>query len=180
VSASADSQYERCLAFTLQQEGGYVDNPKDPGGATNQGITLAVYRQWCHDPGKTAADLHAIDHATVAAIYSSNYWSVMQCHAMPAGLDLMVFDQGVNSGCGRSVQLLQQALGFPQAAQDGLIGPHTLGFVSRAEITQLIDNLGAAQEHFYRNLPLYPTFGRGWTARVQRRIAAAHAMKVNS
>ena len=43
-------RFDACLAFTLREEGGYVDDPADPGGATNMGITLATYRQWSDDP----------------------------------------------------------------------------------------------------------------------------------
>ena len=45
-----DDNFDTCLAFTLQEEGGYSDNPADPGGATNMGITLATYRQWSDNP----------------------------------------------------------------------------------------------------------------------------------
>jgi Glycosyl hydrolase 108 len=90
--------FETCFAFTLRAEGGYVDDPADPGGPSNMGITLATLRQWSDDPDLGAAQVE--DMRLRAAIYRSLYWNPLRADALPCGVDLMVFDMGVNAGTG--------------------------------------------------------------------------------
>jgi len=119
-------RFEICVAFTLRQEGGYTDDPADPGGATNMGITLATYREWSDDPHLGAAQVRDMTLKTARAIYRALYWNRLRADALPPGVDLSVFDMGVNAGIWRSVRLLQQALGFTGEEMDGSIGPETL------------------------------------------------------
>lgn len=168
--------FATCLAFTLKEEGGFCDNPSDPGGATCQGITLATLRSWTDDDSLGVAAVRDISPATVQAIYGADYWNKMQCGAMPAGIDLMVFDMGVNAGPARSVRMLQRALGFPPADVDGCVGPQTLGAVRKADPAALIVKLADMQAAYYRSLPTFNVFGNGWLARVDRRRRAAIAM----
>ncbi|MGA9867442.1 MAG: glycosyl hydrolase 108 family protein [Acetobacteraceae bacterium] len=169
-------QFALCLAFTLQQEGGFCDNPRDPGGATCQGITLATLRSWTDDDSLGVPAIRDISSSTVQAIYGADFWNKMQCGSMPAGIDLMVFDQGVNSGPSRSVRLLQQALHFPAAAIDGCVGPQTLGATAKADPAALIATLSNLQSAFYRSLSTFDEFGNGWLGRVDRRRQAAMGM----
>jgi lysozyme family protein len=104
--------FDTCLAFTLKAEGGYSDNPADPGGSTNMGITLATYRQWSDDPNLGTLQVQDMSERTARAIYRSLYWNPLRADALPAGLDLSVFDMGVNAGIWASARLLQRALGF--------------------------------------------------------------------
>src|SRR5215813_7527318 len=101
--------FDACLAFTLREEGGYVDDPNDPGGATNMGITLATYRQWSDDPALGPAQVRGMTLRTARAIYRSLYWNPLRADALPAGVDLSVFDMGVNAGIWPSARLLQRA-----------------------------------------------------------------------
>jgi hypothetical protein len=101
-----------CLAFTLKEEGGYSDDPADPGGATNMGITLATYRQWADNPNLAPLQVRDLSERTARAIYRSLYWNPLRADALPAGVDLSVFDMGVNAGIWGSARLLQRALGF--------------------------------------------------------------------
>src|SRR6476659_2950754 len=87
-----------CLAFTLKDEGGYSDDPADPGGATNMGITLATYRQWADNPNLAPLQVRDLSERTARAIYRSLYWNPLRADALPAGVDLSVFDMGVNAG----------------------------------------------------------------------------------
>src|ERR687893_518270 len=102
-STMAD-RFDACLAFTLAQEGGYVDDLHDPGGATNMGVTLATYRHWDHDPALGPADVQAMTRQTAAAIYRALYWNALQSPSLPAGIDLSTFDFGVNAGTRRSAE----------------------------------------------------------------------------
>ena len=169
-------QFDACLAFTLAQEGGYVDDPADPGGATNMGITLATLRHWDHDPALGPVDVRDLTRQTAAAIYRALYWNALRGDALPAGIDLSTFDFGVNAGTRRSAELLQQVLGIPPAQVDGSVGPETLRAVLAADTARVIGGLAEHQAAYYQGLPEFGRFGRGWLDRTARRRQAALAM----
>ena len=111
------SNYEHCLKTILHHEGGYVNHPEDPGGETNLGVTKRVYEE--HGGTKDMKDLTVED---VAPIYKKGYWDRMKCDEIPNGLDLCLFDFGVNAGPGRAAKFLQRMIG---TTVDGGIGPNT-------------------------------------------------------
>lgn len=163
--------FPAALAYTLSEEGGFVDNPKDPGGATNKGITIGTYRTY--HPGASVDGLRIISDDDVAAIYHAGYWNAVRAEELPAGVDLMVFDFGVTAGPGRSIGLLQSALGV---SQDRILGPVTMKAVQAANPAQVVRDLGARQLAYYKSLPTWPTFGEDWEQRTDRRTAIAEAV----
>lgn len=167
--------FAACLAHTLKYEGGYVDNPKDPGGATNQGVTQGVYdtyRSMVAHTGKQSVKL--LTDIERDAIYKSLYWNRVHGDDLPAGLNLAVFDMGVNSGVARASRFLQNLVG---AQADGTIGAGTLLKVSQyGDKLKLIDNYQAARLNYLQGLDTFPTFGRGWSARVEECRLAARQM----
>ena len=163
--------FRACLSFTLQEEGGFVDNPRDPGGATNKGITLTTFRRY--DPGATVDDLREIGDAMVAGIYAKGYWVPVDGDSLPSGIDLAVFDFGVNAGPGTAIRLLQRAVGV---ADDGILGPISMAAINAAVPADVISALGRLQMQHYQELDDWPTFGDGWTARTARRTKAALAL----
>jgi lysozyme family protein len=169
-------KFDICLAFTLRQEGGYVDDPADPGGATNMGITLATYREWSDDPRLGDLQVKDLTLKTASAIYRSLYWNPLRADALPPGVDLSVFDMGVNAGIWRSARLLQRALGFTGEEVDGSIGPETLAAANRFDALTLVNNLADRQTAYYRSLANFPIFGTGWLRRTRARRDAALAM----
>src|SRR5712671_4904089 len=168
--------FDACLAFTLREEGGYVDDPADPGGATNMGITLATYRQWSDNPQLGSAQVQDMTERAARAIYRSLYWNPLRADALPIGVDLSVFDMGVNAGIWGSARLLQRALGFTGEEVDGCVGPETLGAVAKCDPRTLVDDLAGRQVAYYKSLSDFPTFGTAWLSRTQRRQDAALAM----
>jgi lysozyme family protein len=164
------------LAFTLAQEGGYVDDPYDPGGATNMGVTLATLRHWEHDEALGPDAVRDISRQTASSIYGALYWNAVRGDSLPAGVDLSVFDFGVNAGPRRSAELLQAALGFGSAEEDGWIGKLTLAALVKAEPDDVIGSLAERQAGYYRSLPEFARYGQGWLARTERRTQAARAM----
>jgi hypothetical protein len=160
------------LAFVLQAEGGYVDNPNDPGGPTNMGITLKTLEAW-RGGTVTADDVRVLTRQEAGAIYKANYWDAMRCSSLPKGVDLMVFDCGVNAGPRRSILILQGAVGVPA---DGIMGPVTLAAAAAAAPRDLVAKLADARMQYYRGLPGWGTFGQGWTNRVAAVQKAALAM----
>lgn len=165
------TRFAECLPHILKYEGGYSDHPRDPGGATMRGVTLAVYQAWLGKP-VSKEQLKAIPDAHLQAIYEKNYWKAAHCDELPAGVDLMVFDLAVNSGPGRAKKYLQRAAGV---AEDGAIGPATLAAVKARTPLALITAIAASREAFYRSLSTFPTFGKGWMARLADVTATAKA-----
>jgi len=159
------SNFPAELADVLVFEGGFGDNPADPGGATDFGITLPTLSHWQGSPA-TIAQLQALTDAQKRAIYRTLFWSVISGDFLPSGIDLMVFDMAVNGGPGRAAMMLQGCLGVEV---DGDIGPLTLAAVNALggnSRVAMIDSYAARREAFYRLLPTFATFGHGWLARV--------------
>jgi len=169
---AADS-FKAAIAFLLPQEGGFSDDPRDPGGATFQGITLVEYRRYYGDLTLTAEDLKNMTPGERDDIYHANYWVPVRGDDLPPGVDLSVFDMGVNAGVGASAKLLQRCLGIDQ---DGKIGPFTLKAVRATDAAVLIRRLEGAQAAYYRGLKNFPTFGGGWLNRCMMRMSAAFAL----
>lgn len=170
-----DDRFEHCLGEILRHEGGYVDHPSDPGGATNMGITrktLARWRKVSPWTGLPKAAVEALTRDEAALIYRAHYWNTAKAGAMPAGVDLALFDFAVNSGPDRAARVLQAAL---RVAADGEIGPVTLAAVEAADPKRLVNDLCDRRLGFLRRLASFSVFGRGWTRRVAAIRAAALA-----
>ena len=166
------ANYDKCLETILHHEGGYVNHPKDPGGETNLGVTKRVYEE--HGGTKDMKDLTVED---VAPIYKSGYWDKMKGDNLPNGLDLCVFDFGVNAGPGRAAKYLQTMIG---STPDGGIGPMTLKavseYVEEHGLVKAIENYQDARQSYYEKLSTFDTFGRGWNRRVDETTQLAKTM----
>ena len=171
--------FDTCLSHVLRHEGGYVDHPRDPGSATNMGITQRTLSDWRGYP-VSKAQVRALGRDEVAAIYRARYWNAVRGDDLPAGLDLVAFDGAVNSGPLRGAQWLQTGLGV---TADGKIGPLTLRAAASCKPADAINRACDARLGFLRRLGTWATFGRGWTSRVADvrstalRMAAASAMR---
>jgi lysozyme family protein len=168
----ADS-FSTCLDFTLQAEGGWVDDPRDAGGCTQHGITLSVFREWKDDPQLTCDDLQVITSDEINAFYQEMFWLPIHAQSLPLGVDLMIFDAGVNMGVSRSVKILQSIL---NVTVDGAIGIQTLAATFQIAPITLITSLAIAQTKFYESLSNFDRFGTGWLNRVHTRQLAATDM----
>lgn len=160
-----ESNFQRALPLLLKHEGGFVNHPDDPGGATNKGITIATYRQYINRNG-TVADLKRITDAQVGIVYKRQYWDKVSGDSLPSGVDYAVADFAINSGPSRAAKYLQGVVGV---AQDGKIGPVTLAAVKKRDPAHVIRRLCADRLEFMkriRNGRLWETFGRGWQRRV--------------
>lgn len=158
TAANRDS----AIKVTLGYEGGYSNHPSDPGGPTNWGITLKDARTyWKVDA--TAADVKEMPIGVAVDIYRRRYWAPLRCDELPAGVDLAVFDYGVNSGIGRSARVLQQIVGVPG---DGGIGPETLARVRALPASTIIKDVCVERLVFLQGLRTWPVFGKGWGRRV--------------
>lgn len=159
--------FDAALTAVLKHEGGFVNHPKDPGGATNKGITIGTLKRLGidvdGDGDSDIVDLKALRHEHVARVYRLFYWDAVKADLLPSGVDYTAFDFAVNSGPSRAAKHLQAALGVEQ---DGDIGPGTIAAMAKADPAKVIDAIYASRMRFLRGLKTWPTFGKGWTRRV--------------
>jgi len=163
-------RFPDALAVVLAREGGYVNDPDDPGGETNHGVTARVYARWRKRRGLPARSVRLIQPAEVAAIYDAEYWDPVQGDELLRlgfGVALVVFDFAVNAGVGRAIRLLQRTVG---ASEDGAFGPATLRALEAAAPNAFVAGYSRAREGFYERLaarrPPLRKFLRGWLKRV--------------
>lgn len=165
----AHERFDACLAFTLKFEGGYVDHPSDPGGATNRGVTRATLSKW-RGEAVTKAQVKALSRAEAAQIYRRFFWEPAGGDHLPPGVDMVVFDWGVHSGPRRAVRALQKVLAI---TADGLPGPALARALRYADATQVILSLCRERRKFLARLKGFAVFGRGWGRRVDALEKAA-------
>ena len=167
------NNFDHCLAAVLKHEGGYVDNPKDPGGATNLGCTKKVWEEWVGREA-TKDDIRALKVTDVAPLYKQKYWDLIKGDDLPSGADYVMFDCAINSGTGRSAKIAQKLCG---ATPDGAIGPASLaaivGFCDRDGARHFIEEYSDARLRFLQALPTFEHFGKGWSRRVSEVNIAA-------
>ncbi len=154
--------FEKALAHVLKSEGGFVNNPNDPGKATNLGCTQEVWEEWCGHP-VTEKAMRSLTPSDVAPLYKRKYWDKVKADSLPEGVDYCVFDTAINSGPGRAIKLLQGVIGVDQ---DGDIGPKTLGAVKSFDPKELIQDYSKRRLSFMMDLPAWQHFSKGWTNRV--------------
>jgi len=157
-----NQNFDKALAAVLKHEGGYVNNPKDPGGMTNLGCTKAVWEEHCGHPVDEKA-MRALTPADVGPLYKRKYWDKIKGDELPSGVDYVVFDAAINSGTGRAAKWLQACVGVEP---DGGIGPKTLAAVQAFNSKQLIADYSKRRLSFLYDLSTWETFGRGWAKRV--------------
>ena len=165
--------FEVALAHVLAMEGGWTEDPYDPGGPTNYGITLATlaaHRKLVLDSGNFAGlrqQLKQIPASDVREIYFGRYWQPCRARLLSPALAVMHFDAAVNHGVAGAARMLQEAAGVEV---DGDIGPQTLAATRAAEGQALIRRYAEIRRGRYRALPHFWRFGRGWLNRVEATV----------
>lgn len=163
--------FDSALAFVLQQEGGYSNNPLDPGGPTNFGITQRTYDRWKMYNAAPKVPVEQIPMEEARVIYHDWYWQAIGGDELPDKLDLVTFDAAVNIGPAPAVRILQRAAWTPE---DGIMGPNTLVAVRSIPAEYLCwTSLTLRRQHYIekRRSP----FIAGWLNRV---TAVRKAVKV--
>ena len=144
-------EFLRALAFVLEHEGGWADNPQDSGGPTMKGITLATYARWRAAQGlaePTKDDLRAISDDEVQQIYLGDYWLASGANALTWPMQLAHFDAAVNSGVGQAATFLAQSNGD-------------------------FNEYMGLRVAWYTSLSKWDVFGKGWTRRCADVLKAA-------
>jgi lysozyme family protein len=146
--------FEAIIERVLGHEGGYVFDPRDPGGATKFGISKRAY---------PFVDIENLTRTTAISIYRRDYWPRIHGDELPISVAFQVMDAAVNHGAGNAVRWLQRAAGV---GDDGIVGPLTLAAVRRMDSRDLVDLFVAERLEFYARLEGFNAFGRGWVRRV--------------
>jgi len=152
----AAENFARCLAFVLQWEGGFVNDPRDPGGATNMGVTRATLSRWRGRP-VSVAEVQRLTRDEATKIYRARYWAPISGDALPVGVDLIALDIAVNMGVSRALTWLHQTGDVPAGQRD--------------------DALATKRVAFWRGLQTWAVYGRGWSRRGAACLALANQMQ---
>ena len=174
------SNWDQAFKQMLASEGGFTDDERDKGnqlpdgrkGSTMLGVTQFnwekhVGHQVTHD------QMRKLTPADVEPLYKKKYWDAVKADEMPDGLDYLMFDFAVNAGPGRAIKTMQKAIG---TTPDGAIGPKTMQSLKDANQSELVAKFSAEKEAFYRSLPTFATFGKGWLRRVAEAKTHAETM----
>ena len=156
--------FQTALKNLLEDEGGFSNDKRDPGGITNLGITLRTWQQWQRRV-VDAQEMRNLTADQVTPLYRENYWNAVKGDQLPNGVDYLVFDFAVNAGVRKAIQTLQKVL---EVKTDGVIGPVTLTAIKEADPEELIREFTEAKEDHYKSLDTFEDFGEGWMARSER------------
>lgn len=174
------SAFGPCDAFVAAREGGYQADPDDPGNyyqgqliGTNRGISAPVLAQWM-GVAPTIADMHGLEASTAASIRMRLYWNPIRGYELPAGLDLMVYDDAVNRGVHAAGISLQSVL---SVEVDGIIGPVTIE-AAATNALRCAANVARMQIYEYLIDQRFATYGLGWLRRAADRFSTAMGMIV--
>lgn len=162
TAPAADARFIACLAQTLKWEGGYSNDKYDPGGATMKGIIQREYDAYRKRAGLPKQSVRYISDAEVQFIYFNSYWDEVRADELPAGVDEVVFDFGVNSGTVTAIKGLQRCLGV---GVDGQIGQETLHAVEAADPDALVQKMMDYRRSYLKALKTFWRFGKGWMTR---------------
>ncbi len=173
-SNQSERNFQTALAFTLSKiiEGGYVNNPKDPGGATNRGVTQRVYTRWLKNHGLVPKSVKVITLTEATEIYKSEYWFAANCDDIEyAPLAVALFDAAVNMGVSRAVSQLQTCLG---TVADGAWGVETStafsDYLAKGNNKALLNCVLEKRASYYEYLNSHTSWGRtfirGWRNRM--------------
>lgn len=144
--------FELSSTRLLSSEGAYVNDPADPGGETNWGISKRSYPD---------LDIKNLTREQAMEIYRRDFWDVLGENAHPA-VKFQVFDFAVNSGIQTAIRKLQSAIGV---ADDGHFGPVSAAKLAAMDVNDVLMRYIAERLDFWRRLSTWPRFGAGWAGR---------------
>lgn len=148
------SRFDECLKVILDLEGEPTNDPRDPGGLTKFGIAKRSHPN---------VDIMNLTKEEAADIYRREYWNPIHGDALPAGLDLLVFDSAINQGVKPAVLMLQLAAG---AQGDSVMGSETLAAVNRKPKEEVAIMFAARRAKRYAVNPNVGIYGTGWYKRL--------------
>jgi lysozyme family protein len=155
------SNWDQSFEYLLQSEGGFVNDPNDPGGMTNLGVTKAAWEMYVQRQA-TIDEMKTLTPDDVEPFYKRLFWDKVWGDKQFTGVDYLLFDCAVNTGVAQCVLFLQRAVG---AQPDGQLGPLTYAATITHDPKDLIEQLSQQKINFYKGLN-NPKYEKGWLARV--------------
>lgn len=170
---SGTGRFEHCVEFVLRQEGGYADDPDDPGGATNMGITEHELDCWRDACGRPRGPVRDMPRSEAVEIYRAWYWERVRAGSLAPPLDLALVDFAVNCGRAAAVARLQRLAG---ASVDGVCGTETVLACSALDPVRLASDLTEARRRYYEAIAAaHPVMRRfletEWLPRIRHVLA---------
>lgn len=159
------NQFDTAFNRVMDHEGRYVNNPKDPGGETNWGVTIATARA----NGYTGP-MRSMTRDQAKAIYKKAFWDRAKADSYDPAIAFQLFDAAVNHGIGNAIRMLQRAVGV---TADGVVGPFTIAAITRKSLPDVLALFNAERIEFYTKLSTFEVFGRGWMNRVAKNLRYA-------
>lgn len=159
----------------LHHEGGFNEDDRDPGGATNFGVTQKTLARF-RGSEVTSDDVRNLTIEDARDLYRHLFWNVVRADDMIPGIDLALFDFAVHAGPQRAVRTLQRVLDIKD---DGIVGLETLRAVRADAPQRVIRDLSRQRLAFLESLETWPVFGRGWRRRV-RAVERAASLRVGA
>lgn len=150
--------FDIAIERVLGHEGGLVDNPNDPGGLTQWGISQRSY---------PLVDIRNLTREGAVAIYRRDFWCRVNADALYDGVAYQALDFAINSGVGTAIRYLQRALGV---ADDGHWGPTTAAAAITMSENDQIMRLNAERLDFMTRLKNWPDASRGWSRRIAQNL----------
>ena len=150
--------FDKAFDRLMGHEGGYVNNPADPGGETKWGISKRSYPD---------ADIANLTREQAKAIYYEDFWQRIRADEMYNGVAFQALDFAINSGIETAVRKLQAAVGV---ADDGHWGPVTKAAVAAMSESDTIMRFVAERLDFWTRLSIWPQFGKGWARRAAQNL----------
>lgn len=146
--------FEECVNRLLGHEGNYVNNPNDPGGETNWGISKRSYPE---------LDIRNLTREDAIVIYRRDFWNKLKADELPGSVAYQLFDFAVNSSIDVAIRYFQRAI---SVADDGHWGPHSQSVADNTSESDMIMGLNAERLDFMTRLKNWPNASRGWSRRI--------------
>lgn len=156
--------FDKAIEFVLESEGGISEDPNDPGGLTNFGISQRAY---------PAVNIRRLSREDAIGIYKRDYFDAIHGDALPPAIAILLMDTAVNQGVAAAVRILQCAVGV---RTDGVMGPQTLQAVASTSLSKLTAELVARRMNTYGLNPAFTRYGLGWS----RRVAQCHQLAMET
>lgn len=167
-------KFNIAMDFVLKSEGGYVNDPRDPGGETNRGVTDKQDGKIdglidVNGDGKGDVKVKDLTAEQAKEVYRRNYWNPVHGDDLSPGRALMLVDTAVNMGVKQAIILVQRVTGINE---DGVFGPKTLEAAKNYDI----DAYASAKLAIYKQLKTWPIYGKGWSSRLNEAVAKAKGL----
>lgn len=146
--------FNKAVEFIFHHEGGYVNDPIDPGGETNFGISKRAFPE---------VDIKNLTKGMAKHLYELHYWLPLKCDGLPSVLRLAAFDCAVNQGVSFAIKEMQK---IAKVEIDGIVGNETLNAINNLDHLWMLERFMQARLNRYLANKNFHRYGKGWLGRL--------------